>query len=70
MPTLPTITVTQAQMDRLLATFGDATTYKVWLKQQLKNAVIQHEISVIQKDAQTAVEAKRAEVSADLDNTQ
>ena len=46
MPALPTLTVTQAQLDRLTAAFGDAATYKAWLKDTLKEEVARREISV------------------------
>lgn len=69
MPTLPTITVTDAQMQRLLAVFGDAVKYRAWLVQQLKNAVIAHEMDAIDARHRSEREAKRLEVSADLDAT-
>lgn len=39
MPTLPTLTVTQAQADRILAAFGDANAYKAWLKDRIVDFV-------------------------------
>jgi hypothetical protein len=48
MPNLPTLTVTQAQADRLLAAFGSAANYKAWLRE----TVI---LYVTQKEAQTSV---------------
>ncbi len=38
--TLPTITVTDAQAQRLLAAFGTADNYKKWLKIQLVRYVL------------------------------
>jgi hypothetical protein len=32
MPDLPTITVTQAQADRMLAAYGSVANYRLWLK--------------------------------------
>ena len=44
MPDLPTITVTQAQADRLLAVFpGGAAAYRAWLKATLAAHVIERE---------------------------
>lgn len=67
MPNLPTLTVTDTQMTRLLQTFGDVNGYKAWLKQQIKTAVFDHESLQIQNQAKADVEARRAEISADLD---
>lgn len=39
MPDLPTLTVNQAQVDVLLATFGDANGYKDWLKKAIVREV-------------------------------
>ena len=69
MPTLPTITVNDAQMARLLAVFGDGPTYKAWLVGQLKNAVIAHEMNEIDARHRAERDAKRAEVEADLNTT-
>jgi len=44
MPDLPTITVTQAQADRLLAAFpGGVATYRAWLKTTLAAYVTERE---------------------------
>jgi hypothetical protein len=67
MPALPTINVTDAQMSRLLAVFGDGVKYRAWLVQQLKNAVIAHEMRALDERQRAEREAKRAEVAADLD---
>lgn len=40
MPDLPTLTVTQAQADRLIAVFGDVAAYKAWLREALKGYVL------------------------------
>jgi hypothetical protein len=67
MPNLPTLTVTQAQMDRLLQTFGDVNGYKSWLRQQVKAAVFDHESLAIQNQAKADIEVRRTEINADLD---
>jgi hypothetical protein len=59
MPALPTLTVTQAQLDRATAAFGDAATYKAWLKDTLKEEVARREIA-------PQADAIRAEVYGDL----
>lgn len=66
MPTLPTLTVTDTQMQRLLAVFVDGPTYKAWLKEQLIAEVIAHEQRAIQEQAEADKETKRADVVADL----
>ena len=43
MPNLPTIFVTDAQADRLLAAFGSVENYKAWLKATLIDYVVEHE---------------------------
>jgi len=43
MPALPTLTVSQAQADRLLAAFGSVAAYKQWLKDSLVQYVIDAE---------------------------
>lgn len=35
MPTLPTLTVTQAQADLLISVFGTSDNYLAWLKETL-----------------------------------
>lgn len=66
MPALPTLNVTDAQMSRLLAVFGDATNYKMWLRRQLVTAVIEHEARAIQEKAKQDVETRRTEVANDI----
>lgn len=43
MPDLPTLTVTQAQADRILATFGTAAAYRDWLRARVIDAVMAFE---------------------------
>jgi hypothetical protein len=66
MPNLPTLNVSDAQMTRLLKTFGDAAGYKSWLKGQITTAVFDHESIQIQDQAKADVETRRSEIVADL----
>lgn len=43
MPTLPTITVTQAQADRMIAAFGSSAEYTKWLKENIVEFVLNKE---------------------------
>lgn len=67
MPTLPTLTVTQAQADRLLAAFGSTAAYKEWLKDALIGYVIHQEtktqVQAVQDSAKTADKDLRAQIT-------
>jgi len=73
MPDLPTITVTQAQADRILAAIqdqlGGATTaeatsfYKKWLAKQIKSFVLAYE----RKQIENAANAQAATLWNDID---
>lgn len=71
MPTLPTVTVTQAQADRIVGAFGAdqaeaVANYKVWLTRQVRDYVLDHTRRVL-ADARAASEAAEfATVLADL----
>lgn len=54
MPTLPTLDVTQAQADRMMAAYGSVAGYRQWLKQQ----IIEY---VVAAEARARVETFRAE---------
>lgn len=69
MPNLPTISVTQAQADRILAVFGDVTAYKEWLLQSLIGYVQQSELSKLRETQQQDFDKKRAEVRSSLPDT-
>lgn len=62
MPDLPTINVTQAQADRMLAAFGSVPKYKEWLRQQIVNHVLSVEVQGVQQEVEVAQRAKRQEV--------
>lgn len=70
MPNLPTVNVTQAQADRILAVFGDIPTYRRWLATAVKEYVILKEAEKIDAEAyQAAVvaEDKKQKTLKDLD---
>lgn len=58
MPTLPTITVTDAQAQRILATFGTATRYRNWLRRMLVAEVTTYESAQLATDLGLAPEAE------------
>lgn len=51
MPNLPTISLTQPQLERVIAVFGDAATYKRWLRGHLVDAVVAAEAKAIEARA-------------------
>lgn len=67
MPNLPTLTVTDAQADRMLAAWGTIDHYKAWLQQQIIEFVIEAERRVANQEfmqqQNEAAEATRAELS-------
>lgn len=66
MPTLPTLTVTQAQADRLLAAFGSVANYKEWLKQNLIQYVIDYESMTDFDSLRQNVANKQTQLQTDL----
>lgn len=60
MPSLPTLTVTQAQLDRATTAFGDAATYKAWLKARVVEYVVQAEARTIDETNNAAKATKLA----------
>lgn len=66
MPTLPTLTVTQAQADRLLAAFGTTKAYKDWLKENLIQYVIDHESVTDFDNLRQSIAAKQTQLQTDL----
>lgn len=51
MPTLPTLTVTQAQADRMLAAYGSVDAYKEWLRDRIVAHVLQVEARALDEQA-------------------
>ena len=66
MPNLPTISLTQPQLDRCVAAFTDATGYRVWLKQALRDEVLRREARRLDEEANTAKAAALAAYETDL----
>lgn len=65
MPNLPTLTVTDVQLARCIAVFGDALTYKTWLRERLRVEIVQHELAAV-ADRQNA---EQAVIVADVNAT-
>lgn len=66
MPTLPTLTVTQAQADRLIGVFGSVEAYKAWLLQALKLKVMESEAASARASVQIQIEAARTALESDM----
>jgi hypothetical protein len=74
LPDLPTLTVTQAQMDEILAAFQDlygtstpeatATAYKRHLGKTVKDVVIAYEAKKIDKQREVAIVNMRSQVDS------
>lgn len=62
MPTLPTLTVTDAQATRMIAAFGSAEAYRTWLKEQIIDYVVAKELEV--KKVQKENELKTLDATA------
>ena len=56
MPTLPTLTVTQAQADRMMAAYGTAEAYKEWLRAAIVNYVTFVEVDKARTNIKADVE--------------
>jgi len=66
MPNLPTLTVTQAQADRMLATYGDVDTYKEWLRVQIIDFVLRAEARTLDEQHNTAKGTALANLAAEM----
>lgn len=73
MPNLPTITVSQAQADRIIAAFGAGGTqaeavarYKEWLRRQVNEFTKQTELLTLRREHQLAENQKLAEIQDSL----
>lgn len=64
---LPTLDLTEPQAARVLAVFGDAATYRAWLRERVVAHVLEHEQRRMQaealEDQRTALAALRAELT-------
>lgn len=66
MPDLPTITVTDAQATRILNAFGDAATYRAWLRQSVRDYVLSKEATAIRAEQQAKMDAAVAAINTEL----
>lgn len=67
MPTLPTVTVTQTQADRMLAAYGSVTAYKQWLVKMIKEYVVYQEALKIDQADLVRAQQHEADKKAQLD---
>lgn len=67
MPTLPTVTVTQTQADRMLAAYGSVAAYKQWLVKQIKEYVVYQEALKIDQTDLARAQQHEADKQAQLD---
>ena len=66
MPNLPTISLTQPQLDRCVAAFTDAAGYRVWLKTALRDEVLRRESRRLDEAANTTKRAALAAMESEL----
>lgn len=66
MATLPTLTVSDDQVNYLLTVFGSADGYKAWLLAQIKAKIVETEMVKARADAQAYIEQQRAAIEARL----
>ena len=66
MPNLPTISITQAQLDKCVAAFTDAAGYRAWLKAALRDEVLRREARRLDEAANTAKRAALAAMESEL----
>jgi len=66
MPNLPSITVTDTQLAKCVAAFGDAAGYKAWLKAAVRDEVLRRESRRLDEAANTAKRDALAAYEPDL----
>ena len=66
MPNLPTLTVSDAQLARLVGAFQDAAGYKTWLKQALVDEVTRREARRLDEEHNAAKKAALVALDAEL----
>ena len=66
MPNLPTLTITQAQLDACVAAFTDANGYKTWLKAAVRDEVMRRKVRELDEAANASKAAALASVEATL----
>lgn len=68
MPDLPTLTVTQAQADRMIAAWGTAAAYRQWLRSKIVEYVIDYETTQTDLAYKSQREADRAQARLELES--
>ena len=66
MPQLPTLTVTDAQAQRMLAAYGSVDNYLEWLRSQIIEFVVSQEFIAAQKSFEQTVEQNKAQARNEL----
>lgn len=66
MPTLPNLTVTDAQLAKCVGVFGDAAGYRTWLKEALRDEVARRTARALDEAHNTAKRAALAALETDL----
>ena len=66
MPSLPTLTVSDTQLARLVEAFTDAAGYKSWLKAALLDEVQRREARRLDEEANSAKRAALESLAAEL----
>ncbi len=66
MPNLPTITVTDTQLAKCVAAFGDAAGYRTWLKAAVRDEVLRREARRLDEEANTAKRDALAAMESEL----
>lgn len=66
MPNLPSITVSDAQLARLVGAFQDAAGYKQWLKAALVDEVTRREARRLDEEANSVKAAALESLAAEL----
>ena len=65
MPTIPTLTVTQQQADRVLAAFGTVPAYKRWLADSIRDYVRVHEREALMELKRVETDMAMAVIDSD-----
>lgn len=66
MVALPTIEVTQAQADRVLAAYGSVANYRAWLRRGVVDYVVQFEMEAFRASQQQAGIDKQAQIQSEM----
>lgn len=66
MPTLPTLTVTDEQANRMLAAYGSVDEYTKWLKNSIIDYVISYEAKAMNANFRAQMEQAMEDARASL----